>query len=801
MFNYIQNNLTIKEIIAICSALFVAIIVAIIYSRRRKRVLSLGMTLMMVRVQKSTEEQQKEGLVKQINLTEQLFAALAAINQPFVFEVSVSHASELINFYLAVPKQSTDFAIRQIQGLFPTAKVEEVSDYNIFGHNSEASSAYLTLRDSYMLPLRTYKEAEVDTFAPIASTLSKLKDVGEGASLQIVMVPAAKETKNLVVYAIDKLRKGETLKKALQLGSFSFKDFAKDFWKELKKFIFTNYQKDEGKEKVMDDDAVKALQAKISKQLFRCNVRVLSSANSKDVADDILLSLAGSFSQFGAPVRNEIKIVKENRRNFKKSLFDFSFRVFDPRQEMVLNTEELASIFHLPVYSTDVPRIKWLQVKEAPPPYDLPQEGVVLGHSIYRGEERAVRLTDDARVRHLYVVGQTGTGKSYTMINMAIQDMDQKKGFCIMDAHGELAEDILKRIPKDRIEDVIYFDPGDLSRPMGLNMLEYDLNKPEQKTFIVNEIQAIFNRLFDKASMGPMFEQYMRNTLLLLMEDAVNEPCTLMEVPRVFSDDDYRNRKLARINNPTVIDFWEKEAAKATGDWSLANMGVYIATKFGNFTTNDYMRPIIGQTKSAFNFRKIMDEGKILLVNLSKGKIGEINSELLGMLIIGKITMAALSRTDTEDKSKLRPFYLYIDEFQNYSTDSIESILSEARKYKLGLVMAHQFVDQLEDNIRDAVFGNVGSMLIFRVSSADAELFAKRFNPEFNEKDIIGFGARNCIAQVLINGQPSRPFNMETEVTAAGNPELKEKMKELSRLTYGKDLQEVEQDIFTRLRL
>ncbi|MBI3632108.1 MAG: type IV secretion system DNA-binding domain-containing protein [Candidatus Vogelbacteria bacterium] len=801
MPDYILTNLNLSYLlVGVVLAIFFFFVLVTIY-RGRKKQISLESTLLMIRVQKSTEEQQKEGLVKQINLTEQLFAALSAINQPFTLEVSVPYTNELINFYISIPKQSTDFAMRQIQGLFPTAKVEEVTDYNIFGHSSEAASAYLSLRDSYIVPLRTYKEAEVDTFAPIVSTLSKLQEIGEGASLQIVMKPASKETKNLVVYAIERLKKGETFKKALKLGRFSLVDFGKDFLKEFKKLILPNQHVEENKEKVVDDDAVKALQAKISKQLFRVNVRIVSSGQSRDSAEDILLSLAGSFSQFGAPVRNDLQVVKVDKRNYKKSLFDYSFRVFNPQQEMVLNTEEIASIFHLPTYSTDVPRITWLKVKEAPPPENLPKEGIVLGHSMYRGDERFVRMTDDDRRRHLYIIGQTGTGKSRTMLNMAIQDAEQGKGFCLMDPHGEFAEDMLQRIPKHRISDVIYFDPADLSRPLGLNMLEYDLAKPEQKTFIVNEIQGIFNKLFDKASMGPMFEQYMRNTLILLMEDAVNEPCTLMEVPRVFADDDYRNRKLARISNPTVIDFWEKEAVKATGDWSLANMGVYISTKFGNFTANDYMRPIIGQTKSAFNFRKVMDEGKILLVNLSKGKIGDLNSELLGMLIVGKITQAALSRADTDDKSKLKDFYFYIDEFQNYTTDSIAVILSEARKYKLCLGLAHQFIDQLEDEIRDAVFGNVGSMLSFRVGAPDTELLLKQFGPEFSDKDLISFEAQNCAAKILINGQPSKPFNMKTEMTPPGNRELKDKMKELSRLTYGRDLQEVEQDIFARLRL
>ena len=797
MQSYFFSSLT----YSLTAGIVLIFIIIVIYKNRRPTKSSLNMTLMSIRVPRATEEQQRDGLVKQINLTEQLFSALASIKEPFVFEVSVPHISEQINFYLSVPKQSSDFVMRQIQGLFPAAKVEELPDYNIFGHGSAASSAYLTLGRSYILPIRTYKEAEVDTFSPIISTFSKLREIGEGASLQIVARPAEDSAKSLVVYAIEKIKKGESLKKALKLGQVSLIEFGKDFIDEVKKIIYPETKEAKEKEKIVDDEAVKALQSKISKKLFKVNVRIVTSAQSSDSAEDILLSIAGAFSQFSAPVRNELKMVKIDKRNFKRSLLDFAFRSFNPRQEMVLNTEELASIFHLPTYSTDVPRITWLKVKEAPPPENLPKEGVILGRSIYRGDIRPVRMTDDDRRRHLYIIGQTGTGKSRAMLNMAIQDMQQGNGCCLIDPHGELIDDMLARVPKERINDVIYFDPGDVKRPLGMNMLEFDTDKPEQKTFIVNEIQSIFNRLFDKASMGPMFEQYMRNTLILLMEDSANEPATLMEVPRVFADDAFRNKKLSRISNPTVVDFWEKEAAKATGDWSLANMGVYISTKFGNFTTNDYMRPIIGQTKSAFNFRKIMDEGKILLVNLSKGRIGELNSSLLGMVITGKILMAALSRVDTPDKEKLKDFYLYIDEFQNYTTDSISVILSEARKYKLCLTLAHQFIEQLEDEIRDSVFGNVGSMLCFRVGAKDTEFLLKSFGPEFSDRDLMGLESRNCAAKLLIGGQPSRPFNMITEETLTGNTELRDKMKELSRLTYGRDLAEIEQDIFARLRL
>ena len=467
---------------------------------------------------------------------------------------------------------------------------------------------------------------------------------------------------------------------------------------------------------------------------------------------------------------------------------------------MILNTEELASVFHLPAYTTEIPRIKWVKAKEAAAPANLPTKGTFIGENIFRAEGKPIYITEDDRRRHVYIVGQTGTGKSTLLVNMVVDDIRQGKGVSIIDPHGDLVEKILELIPKERTEEVIIFDPSDRWRPLGMNMLEYDLNRPEEKTFIVNEMQSIFNKLFLAETMGPMFEQYMRNALLLLMEDAPNEPATLMEVARVFTDADYRERKLSRIANPIVIDFWEKEAIKAGGEASLANMTPYITSKFNNFTSNDYMRPIIGQPKSAFNFRQVMDEGKILLVNLSKGRIGDINANLLGMVITGKVLMAALSRVDMP-QNKRRDFNLYIDEFQNFTTDSIATILSEARKYGLNLTMAHQFIAQLTEKIRDAVFGNVGNIISFRVGAQDAEFLVKQFTPVFSENDLINIDNFNAYVKILVNGQTAKPFNIKTYPSESGNLEQVDHLKEMSRLKHGRDRQEVEEEILKRLRM
>jgi type IV secretory pathway TraG/TraD family ATPase VirD4 len=409
-------------------------------------------------------------------------------------------------------------------------------------------------------------------------------------------------------------------------------------------------------------------------------------------------------------------------------------------------------------------------------------------------------IADEDRRRHVYVIGQTGTGKSTLLSNLMIEDIRRGKGAALIDPHGDLVESVLAAIPKERAEDVIIFDPGDLERPLGMNMLDHNPARPEERTFIVNEMQSIFNKLFPPETMGPMFEQYMRNALLLLMEDMPNEPATLIEVPRIFTDTEFRVRKLERIKNAVVADFWQKEAVKAGGEGSLANMTPYITSKFNNFISNDYMRPIIGQPKSAFNFREVMDQGKILLVNLSKGKIGDINAGLLGMVVVGKILMAALSRVDTPDAAKRRDFYLYIDEFQNFTTDAIATILSEARKYGLALTMAHQFIGQLEEKIRDAVFGNVGTQIVFRVGAQDAEFLVKQFEPVFSENDLMNIDNYNAYLKLLVKGETRKPFNIHTFPLPRGNSELAGHLKEYSRLKFGAERHAVEEDIHRRLR-
>lgn len=761
-------------------------------ANKQRLIKQLGIRLFLIRMPLPSGKE--SDLKEEIGRSEQLFSALASFGEPVIFEAAVPYIGEEICFYGAISNRFSSAFVKQVNSFWPEAEVRPVEDYNIFNYAGAASGFYLKQRQKIILPIRTYQEIGADTFSSVLAGLSKINEVGEGGSLQIILRPDNQKKKE-VTMAISALRKGRKFSDILKGGIGGDLPKLSDFTKALG----SDQQKEGSKEKkIIDESAIGILEKKLTKPFFSVNVRFVSSAPSLRQAEEIAEGTAAGFAQFGSPERNDFKIIKI--KDAKILAAQFSCREFVPSQAMVLNAEELASCFHLPTALTEITKVSHLKFRTAPAPISLPKNGVLIGENVFREEIRPVRISEEDRQRHVYMIGQTGTGKSNLLVNMAKYDMEQGKGLAVIDPHGDLIDEILGFVPANRFQDVIVFDPADISRPIGLNMLEYDFNRPEQKTFIVNEMVSIFDKLYDlKATGGPMFEQYMRNALLLLMEDAVQEPATLMEVGRVFSDAEFRNRKLARIANPTVIDFWEKEAIKAGGEAALSNIAPYVTSKFNNFTANDYMRLIIGQSHSSFNFRTAMDQGKIILINLSKGRIGDLNANLLGLIIVGKILMAALGRTDLPPAQR-RDFHFYIDEFQNFTTDSIASILSEARKYRLSLIMAHQFIAQLPENIRDAVFGNIGSLIAFRVGAADADFLAKQFSPVFSERDLVNIDNFNACARLLVNGTTTPPFSLRTLSAGKGNSSQVEILKEASRQAYGRDRQSVENDIFTRLR-
>ncbi|MEK7507893.1 MAG: DUF87 domain-containing protein, partial [Patescibacteria group bacterium] len=640
-----------------------------------------------------------------------------------------NHSDEFV-FYAAVPDDKKALFEKHILSLFHDAKISEhKDDYNIFNESGVSIGSYALSAGNPIFPIKTYDAFERDPLDVLLNSFSQIDRDGEGAAIQIVFSPAGDdEYVKKYSHALELVKKGYDAKEVTDvpdsLGGHIFKAF-KNFGKA--------HVHDEKKEKEKEvarqaasDRIAEQITAKVSSPIAKVNIRIIASSHTEAGAVEILSHIESAFNQFDNAAGNKFRFVRARGGGLDDLLRSFTFRLFDSGARIPLNLKEITTVMHFPAVTSIAvaPQLKIAKSGSAPAPLDLPKEGVVLGVNRNRNAETVARMSADDRLRHLYVIGQTGTGKTTLLKNMVVQDIQNGEGVCMIDPHGSDIEDVLGVIPKERYEDVIYFDPGYTARPIALNMLEYDTRYPEQKTFVVNEMLSIFNKLFDmKTAGGPMFEQYFRNATMLVIEDP-ESGSTLLDISRVLSNKQFRELKLLKCKNPIVHQFWKEVAEKAGGDAALQNMVPYITSKFDNFLSNEIMRPIISQEKSAFSFRDIMDQKKILLVNLAKGRLGEINSHLIGLIIVGKILMAALSRVDALGKN-LPPFYLYIDEFQNVTTDSIATILSEARKYSLSLSIAHQFIGQLDENIKTAVFGNVGSIARFRVGTEAAEVLAK----------------------------------------------------------------------------
>ena len=772
---------------------------------------SLHMTLFEVTLPPPHEEGDKaKGFKEFIGAMEQFYAGMNSIAEGknnsaenyFTLEVALSEASDEVVVYAGIPNKHLSLFEKQVLAFYHNAKIKEVTDdYNIFNEHGGSAGAYAVLTERGVMPIKTYDNIDHDPMNTILNVFSHLKTKGEGAVIQLVVAPAGDKFINEFHAILDDVKDGTSVKHASD-NLYKFRSAVMNVGKEL---IFGVKEKPvENKESSMkgrravDEGAVEKIGNKIKSTIMKANIRVLASAETPDRARAILKEIESSFNQFSEAASNSIIFEEVSGSNLKKLFHDFSYRSFSSDKALPMNLKELASVFHFPVGIGSQPQLKEARAGIAPAPLEMGKEGIVLGVNSYRGKDTDIHLAREDRMRHFYVIGQTGTGKTNIMLNMITQDIRNGDGCCYIDPHGTDIQTILSRIPKERIDDVIYFDPAYTPRPMGLNMLEYDPRYPEQKTFVVNELMGIFNKLFDmKVGGGAMFEQYFRNSAFLVMEDP-ESGSTLLEITRVLADKEFRDMKLARCKNPIIKQFWIS-AEQTTGDQSLANFVPYISSKFDNFISNDIMRPVVLQQNSVFNFRKIMDEKKILLVNLSKGRLGDINANLIGLVLVGKIQMAALSRVDMFGKP-MNDFYLYIDEFQNVTTDSIASILSEARKYRLSLNIAHQYITQLEDNIKNAVFGNVGSMAVFRVGNEDATFLEPKFKPQFTAHDITKLDNYNAYMSMLVRGQPTKPFNIQTIAPERGNPEIVDNLKELSYAKYGRDREEIESEIMARYK-
>lgn len=722
----------------------------------------------------------------EIKAAEQMFASLFSVKRTFFqglfteqegisFEI-VAKETE-ISFYVSAPNTIATLVEKQLNAAYPSAEIEIVKPPRVFDRGGKTQLSSLILAGPPHYPIRVFEDLPNDSVSSITNAMSKLsKD--EVLALQIIIKPAGSTW--------------ITAGHALVAG------------------VKHHAANPEKKAPNIDPSFLEGVEKKLARPGFDVAIRVVSISDDKLKADSHMRNLIGAFEQFTDVKYNRFK--KQFILSKKKFLSDFVFRRFSPRaifipimdafiyrNSSVLNSTELATIFHLPNKNVKTPRINWLKSKRAGAPPNLPLEGLYLGNSEFRAVTKEVYATTDDRRRHFYIIGQTGTGKSEFMKMMAIQDIKNGNGVGFIDPHGSAIEDILTQIPENRKDDVILFDAGDEEMPVGINILES--KNESQRHLIVNAFIALLYKLYDpnkQGIMGPMLERAIRNIMLTAME---NPEFTMIEVLRLLIDKNFAKTIVPNIKDPIVKKYWTDELANTSEAKKGENLG-YFVSKFDRFVTDRVMRNIIGQKQSAFDFREVMDNKKILLVNLSKGKIGEENSNFIGLLMVPRLLAAALSRADVLGQKEFPDFYLYVDEFQNFSTPDIATILSEARKYRLCMIMANQFVAQLSDEIKTAVFGNVGTIAAFRVGVDDAEYLEGQFTPTFDKTDLINLSAGNAYIRLLINNQPSAPFSLHVPWEYINKLEKDkargERIRQTSRLKYGKPRDIVEEDIVKR---
>ncbi len=801
-------------IVAAYLVVFGALLILRHYLRRRHReAKGFKKVVLLVTVPKEATDVSAQGnkeitiaeIREKISAADSLFATLGGIHYQtgivpwFIgrdddvsFEI-VMHEG-LIKFYVAMPEKFRSIIEEQIHAYYPHADIEDAEDYNIFTPNGFISGAYMTMKRPGYFPIKTYQKLEIDPLSNITNALATIPAT-RGAAIQIILRPAPKVWRKRPVKIAHYMHQGNSLAEATAKSRGAFLDAARQLIPKPKK---ENPEK-ERRLTPMEEEMVKGLEEKASKSGLEANIRIVSCAETKEAADKLVTDIIGSWSQFNIyQYGNSFqKIYPYFKDTFIKH---FIYRGFDDLKKVLLNSEEAASVYHFPGPWISTPNIHWLAARHAPPPVDMPKDGLVLGYNEYRGIQTVAKIKRPDRRRHVYIIGRSGVGKTEEMVTMAIQDVKNGEGICIVDPHGDMVESVLQHIPPERADDVIVFDPSDVKRPVGMNMLE--ASSPDQVDMAVQEMISIFYELFPPEMIGPAFEHNMRNVMLTLMAD-FEHTGTIAEIPRMFSDKEFADSWVKKVKDPVVRSFWEKEMAK-TSDFHKSEMLGYLISKVGRFVENEMMRNIIGQAKSGFNFREVMDKKKILLVNLSKGKTGDVNAKLLGLIVVSKLTMAALSRADVPEEER-NDFYLYIDEFQNFITDSISTILSEARKYKLNLIIAHQYMGQLspkgDTKIRDAVLGNAGTMMAFRIGIEDAQLLEKEFAPTFNAYDLVNVAKYTAYIKLLIDNTGSKPFNMRAYPPVKGNKELAAAIKQLSRLKYGRDKTIVEMEIMERSQL
>lgn len=714
----------------------------------------------------------------------------------FGFEIIGSNG--FIKFYAAVPVAMVDVVKQAINSAYPTAQMEEVAEHNIFspiGRLAGTIGGELTLKEESGYPIATYQEIKRDAMQSILNAMSTL-DKEDGAAIQILLRPANPSWRKSAQEIANKKRKGDKSKKGFEGVLWFLKQI-------LIGIVKPPEEKKPGDDKKpelsgLDQQILDSIDEKTKYPGYEVLIRVVASSNISQRAQAVQRNIVAAFALYDAPGKNGFKYTPA--KDMESFLTGFILRFFpQENSKNILNAVELATLFHFPDQK-NIPtsQLERQASKQVDAPRNIPEDGLLLGYNIFRGSKKPIRLTLQDRQRHMYVVGQTGTGKSTFLENLAVQDMLNGDGFAFVDPHGDTAEKLLAMVPKERTEDVIYFCPADMDFPMGLNLFEF--TSPEQKDFLIQEAINILYKLYDpnrQGMIGARFEHIFRNCALLLMADP--DGGTFVDIPKLLIDADYMKSKLKHCTDQNVLDFWTKEWPASQRSNESGEVTSWVVSKFGAFLSNEMMRNIIGQVKSSFDLREIMDNKKILLVNLSKGKTGDLNSRLMGMIFVMKFQAAAMSRANVPE-SEREDFCLYVDEFQNFSTDSFATIMSEARKYHLNLIVANQFTTQLSEEIRDAVFGNMGTIVAFRIGQNDVEAMTRYFQPLFDGDDLLRIPNWNAVVRSLIGGVPTQPFSM-AGLPPLGTPnlDLGKALKQLSAAKFGRPKAEVEKEIFARL--
>jgi flagellar basal body-associated protein FliL len=787
------------------------------------------------------EKSQKDGSAKKddkdtVGAGEQIFRVLQGYSgnafsnfftggQSFSFEIVNKKGK--INFWIAGPKNLIRALEKQLVAVYPRCMISEIEDPSITKPGSFSYAQEFTTSNIQFLPFKTYKGMDTDPLNIITNAMSGVAE-NDTLSFQLLVRPLASKWQKKPRALALQIQQGQNPEDILNptfVIPKAIGRFLRSFFEKKKK---DEDHKDELGERNIDysglktaisltpqqQEIVKKLEEKASHPGYLFNLRVLACSTDEQEAVRMVQNFLPTLQTFDIRPFN---FFEESKRNAKDIINDYLTRSLCYTSTKIINTEEATSLWHLPNHLVTNSSINYLTSYKAPLPLNLLSNSptnIFVGKGKSGTLEKDVYLSQEDRFRHIYALGGSGSGKSVFMTNLVLQDIEKGNGLCVIDPHGETVDDVLLRMPKHRIDDVIVFSPSMVDKPLGLNMLEYDPLKPAQRTVVIDTLFQIWDKLYDlKSTGGPMFEQYMKNAMKLVMSHPESGN-TLLEISKVLSDQGYRSFKLAMCQEQEVIDFWTKEAEKAGGEASLENMVPYITSKLAPFVQNDFIRPMIGQAKSAINFRMAMDNKKIILVKLEKGLIGETSGYLLGMVIIGQILLAGMGRNDglkyNEDgttseisSNERQAFFVYIDEMQNFLFDAIPKALEEIRKYKIGFTLAHQFIKQVvskgDERIKDSIMANTGSKFIFRCSSEDADYLIKEFEPTLTPSDLMNPERFTANTRILINGDKTKPFNIApVELSHDTDKDLRKLLLDLTKEKYGKDLETIKAEIKDR---